>query len=248
LKLIEPYQKDKTNLEELEYLLFLGMFAWNLAVYKKKDMVLHNTYRTVVIHDAALDSGSLALVNRIKKEKEKNYGNFEIILEDFDITVDAQNRASIMVKFIPFDLLSSDSLMHDFLDSLEEDLWEDEDDEDDDDLPDYILPAINRHAIVIKPKAPFYDWLKLIYFPDDIPAEGTESNVYLVQELQDKKAVIKCLKNNFDRIFCSELSAWNINEDAWPKSRTYKMFTGWFDAEIHYSVNDMERYPVRKEV
>ena len=109
------------------------------------------------------------------------------------------------------------------------------------------MPLINRDAIVVKPKAPFFYWLKKIYFPETPPQKLEENKIYLLQENDTEKDLTKYLKKHFDRIFCSELWSWHTDEKDWPQNRTYKMFIEWFEVEIHCMIHDMERFPVDKD-
>ncbi|MDD3685909.1 MAG: hypothetical protein PHE56_03990 [Bacteroidales bacterium] len=45
----------------------------------------------------------------------------------------------------------------------------------------YFYDSINRNAIVIKPKKPFFDWINGIY-PDDPITNVEEGNIYLIHE------------------------------------------------------------------
>ena len=68
-----------------------------------------------------------------------------------------------------------------------------------------------------------------------------------LQEHDTNKEVIKYLKKNFDRVFCSELWSWDMDENNWPKNRTYKLFTEWFEVTTHCILYDLEKYPINKE-
>lgn len=40
------------------------------------------------------------------------------------------------------------------------------------------------------------------------------------------------------KIFEMELSGWSIDENLWPKKRTFKIFREWFEIELHSMVFD----------
>ncbi|GAC1307140.1 MAG: hypothetical protein NVSMB24_18440 [Mucilaginibacter sp.] len=104
--------------------------------------------------------------------------------------------------------------------------------------------AVNRHAIVVKPKQPLLDWINTIY--PDMAEDGSETSVYLVKEREGYEATEKWLKRNFNDIFENELNGRHTDENDWPQNRTYKLFTAWFDTEIHITVDDTEKGPIRK--
>lgn len=110
----------------------------------------------------------------------------------------------------------------------------------------YFYDPIDRIAIIVKPKKPFFDWLNSV-FPEDEPiTTKDDNNVYLLREMVDNEAVLKWVKKNYDKIFINELNDWYTDEEGWPKNRTYKMFAEWFDIEICSMVLDLEDFPVNK--
>ena len=108
----------------------------------------------------------------------------------------------------------------------------------------YYFDAVNRHAIVVKPKQPLLDWVNAIY--PDMAEDGSETTVYLVKERDSFEDTEKWLKRNFNDIFENELNGRHTDENDWPQKRTYKLFTEWFDTEIHTTVDDIEEGPIRK--
>jgi hypothetical protein len=108
----------------------------------------------------------------------------------------------------------------------------------------YYFDAVNRHAVVIKPKQPVLDWINALY--PDMAEDGNETTVYLVKERDSFEDTEKWLKRNFNDIFENELNGRHTDENDWPQKRTYKLFTEWFDTEIHTMVDDIEEGPIRK--
>ncbi|BAU56077.1 hypothetical protein [Mucilaginibacter gotjawali] len=76
--------------------------------------------------------------------------------------------------------------------------------------------------------------------------DGSETTVYLVKARNSFEDTEKWLKSNFNKIFENELNGRHTDENDWPAKRTYKLFTEWFDAEIHITVEDIEEAPIRK--
>jgi hypothetical protein len=108
----------------------------------------------------------------------------------------------------------------------------------------YYYEYVNRHAVVVKPKQPLLNWINALY--PDMAEDGSETTVYLVKERNAFEDTEKWLKRNFDKIFENELNERHQDEDDWPQKRTYKLFTAWFETEIHTTVEDIEEYPLRK--
>jgi len=111
----------------------------------------------------------------------------------------------------------------------------------------YFYDSINRNAIIVRPKRPFYDWINSV-FPEDEPVlKNEENNIYLIQRMNSNDLILKWIKKNFDDIFTNELNDWCIDESTWPKNRNYKMFSDWFETEINSMILDLEDDPVTKD-
>ncbi|MDX2046913.1 MAG: hypothetical protein SFU87_09005 [Chitinophagaceae bacterium] len=149
------------------------------------------------------------------------------MLEDFEITENEKGQAMVNVYSKPFDSFIQESLNAGILDDPFEPAGDDNEDtgdeDEEDDMPDYVLPVVNRNAAMIKPKQPFLDWLRKIHFPEASPQLHEEPNVYLLQEYETDKEAERYLKQNFDRIFGSELWGWDMDEKNWPANRAYKV-------------------------
>ncbi|MFP4024547.1 MAG: hypothetical protein ACLFVR_08470 [Thiohalospira sp.] len=111
----------------------------------------------------------------------------------------------------------------------------------------YFYDSIDRNAIVVRPKQPFFDWLNKIFQDEDPIVISEENNIYLVKEMDSNGLVLEWVKRNYDHIFVNELNDWYTDEKAWPQNRTYKMFSEWFEFEICSMILDLEDYPVTKE-
>ncbi len=110
----------------------------------------------------------------------------------------------------------------------------------------YFFESINRNAIVIKPKKPFFDWLNDLY-PDYPVTDKEEANIYLIREMDSNEQIERWLKKNFERIFQNELNDWHTDEDDWPENRTFGTFQEWFGYEIHSMILDLEETMITKE-
>lgn len=111
----------------------------------------------------------------------------------------------------------------------------------------YYYESINRNAILVQPKKPFFDWLNKIFKDEHPITEKEDNNIYLIREMDNNEDIKKWIKKNFDNLFINELNDWYTDESAWPTNRTYKMFSQWFDVEIHSIILDLEEFPVIKD-
>ena len=110
--------------------------------------------------------------------------------------------------------------------------------------------AINRTAIVVVPKKPFWDWVNGVEpgseseLTPKIKGEGT---IYLLPEFDDEDELEKHLQKISKEVFENELMAWFTDESLWPQNRNWSMFREWFDCRIHEIVHDTVHEKVRKE-
>jgi hypothetical protein len=114
------------------------------------------------------------------------------------------------------------------------------------------LYSINRNVAVIKPKRPFWHWLKSL--PDDNQGfEITEDELrrdcltFLVPEAYSTEDARKYLEKHYKEIFKIELVSWHRKMTDWPKRRTLKLFRDWFEIEFHSEVIDLGQGRITKE-
>ena len=111
----------------------------------------------------------------------------------------------------------------------------------------YYFDLIDRNAIIVKQKKPFFDWVSSV-FPDEVPmSKNEENNIYLIREMENNQKVLNWIKNNFDKIFSNELNDWYMDETKWPQKRTFQMFSEWFDVEVTSMILDLEESEITKE-
>jgi len=113
-------------------------------------------------------------------------------------------------------------------------------------IPCY-FESINRNAIIVRPKTPFYNWLNSVYPKVKPILTKDENNIYLIREMDSNDLILKWIKNHFDEIFINELNDWCTDEKTWPKNRNHRMFSDWFDVEINSMILDLEDDPVIKD-
>lgn len=213
LQLIKPYQKDATSYYELDYLLSTGIIAWNLAVYKQAGAVLPKGFLSSVMSNEEVDKETERLIDKLIKDMEKYFGKQEVLLEDYNIAPDKSGKTVVTVVSKPFE----EAMLEGFPEDNFRDMFEDEDnqidDEEDDDLPDYVVPVINRNAVIVKAKGPFFDWLRKIHFPNEPIIEKDEDSIYLLKEMETEKDVQKWLKKTSTASF-----AVNYGSGIWMKT------------------------------
>lgn len=104
--------------------------------------------------------------------------------------------------------------------------------------------AINRLAVVVEPKEPYYSWARQL--DEDGPsiddkAPEDRCSVYLIEWAEAAEPI---LRRHFGRIFEEKLNAWHRVDDDWPQKRTYKMFRQWFRIRLVSLVLDLEDSPI----
>ncbi len=100
------------------------------------------------------------------------------------------------------------------------------------------MKVINRSAITITYKKAFIDWCNYL-FPDSPCEVGIlgESKTYLINQIYDNAP--KVIKKHYKEIFENELIGVCTDENEWPKVRSFKVFTTWFDYELSDWVFDL---------
>src|SRR5690606_40568246 len=84
------------------------------------------------------------------------------------------------------------------------------------DLLRYYYEPIDRNAILVRPKKPFYDWLNKIFKDEHPISDKEENNIYLIREMGSNEDIKKWIRKNFDNLFVNELNDWYTDESGWP--------------------------------
>jgi hypothetical protein len=103
------------------------------------------------------------------------------------------------------------------------------------------LPSIDRCALMVIPKKPYFDWANSLQNTYSIidPGDTVEPSSYLLPDFDDEEDVKKFISKQFRIIFENELSACTSNESEWPARITYKLFRDWFDIHVSTMVFDL---------
>lgn len=111
--------------------------------------------------------------------------------------------------------------------------------------PTLYLETVNRNAILIKAKKPFYDWIHFVDPEFDV-RPNEEGTLYLIKELNTKVKIENWLKKNYDQLFRNELSDYHTDMNDWPQKRTFRIFKEWFEVEISSMIVDLVDKPLEK--
>lgn len=106
---------------------------------------------------------------------------------------------------------------------------------------------INRTAITIIPKEPFWTWYQSIAKPEFRQFRATEFNTYLLDETLALGDYTMALGDYWDFVFRNELSLYCEEEELWPANRSLEMFDDWFEAKFGSSVLDLVPFPIEYE-
>lgn len=103
------------------------------------------------------------------------------------------------------------------------------------------MEAINRLALIVRPKRRFLEWTRKYKRPkvtdEMLPSLET---VYLVEGIVDPPELQEVIDQYAEEIFESMLEQWSADETRWPESRTPHVFRDWFDAHLVDLVCDLD--------
>lgn len=106
--------------------------------------------------------------------------------------------------------------------------------------------SINRVAIVVRPKTPFFDWARAL--EGGLPESTKPWTMVYLAPADDGEQPKEILRRCFGEIFEEQLGSWHRVEEDWPTRRTFSLFQQWFDAEIVDLVLDLVDEPIEHEV
>jgi hypothetical protein len=108
--------------------------------------------------------------------------------------------------------------------------------------------ALNRAALLVKPKQPFFDWANSTEGPKLDPTEPAyDPPVYLVEDVDLSPDPEPAIRRHYRTIFEQELASWHMDQDTWPPNRDLSTFNEWFDVELRSLVIDLPRSPIQVE-
>jgi hypothetical protein len=110
--------------------------------------------------------------------------------------------------------------------------------------------TINRAAIMVIPKQPFYDWLNSIEpgtGNDEMANKEKDHTIYLITDFEDPSLLDTHIKEMFRTIFKNELAAWYTDKSLWPKNLNWDTFTAWFEIRISTVIYDTVDEEIEKD-
>ena len=108
--------------------------------------------------------------------------------------------------------------------------------------------AVNRAALIVKPKRPFYDWANSLEGPGLNPDEPLyDPPLYLVEEVEYSPDPLPALRKHHRTIFEHELAGWHFDAATWPPNRDLDTFNDWFEVELRSLVVDLPDYALEVE-
>lgn len=237
LDLMKPYLGEKPHPDDIEYVLELGIIAWNMAITTiSMGLSLPNPFIDRTLDEANLTGKDKTMVYEMIKQKNEKYPLATDIIQEYELADDGMGMHNLTLHAQPLD---------NFLQNM--DMGEEEDDAAAlmDDLQ-YEEGLVNRSALLVQPTLAFWNLLQQYDATFKIPQPPIEATVYLIPEFFSPMELERWLKKNFDKIFVHELEEWTYNDDAWPAKRTYKLFKEYFTVAGHETVMDLEAEPVLK--
>jgi hypothetical protein len=110
------------------------------------------------------------------------------------------------------------------------------------------MNAINRAAIIVVPKQPFFTWAAGLDDPlDEMPNPDALASVFLVEFDDENFQPAELVRRHFGVIFDQKLEAWHTVVDDWPPRRTFALFHEWFDVQVLEPVLDLSEDPIEQE-
>ena len=225
---IKPFENDFPNKMDISDVIGFACNAWNLGCISQ--IMPKKEFAKLLASSEPFPEPENTILKKMINLKTKKFASFDRFIDDFELK--EKNGELILTVLTIEKEAFLNNLMEDHSDFLPEEV-------------DFEEGYINRHAIVIKPLQPFFDWLNSLNPEDDAINEVDEANIYLVDD--DIDDIEKWLRKKFDNFFTMELNDWHTNKKEWPQKRSYKMFKQWFSIDISTMIYDMERRPVYKE-
>lgn len=91
------------------------------------------------------------------------------------------------------------------------------------------MKAVNRSALLVAAKPPFYEWARSLGVQDDLEDDSLDPTIYLIDTFDDEDELTELLSQSYDEIFQLELSVWEEDDSLWPEDRSFDTFLDWFD-------------------
>lgn len=235
---IGPFKDEFIELFDSEEALMFAIKAWNLG--NLNELQSKEAFESI-LKLSIEDNSEKKLLSKLIQHKIENFKNYDRFITDFNLV---ESGSEVKLTMYTQDKES-------YLDELDNMSFDDFDDEDyDDDLEEaFEENFIDRNAVILSPKQPFYDWINNL---EDGNSMSDETNIdgakiYLIEDdIEDALDLKKWLRKKFDKFFTRELDCWCSNKKEWPQKRNFKMFNEWFHVSWSTAVFDTEEWPIVK--
>jgi hypothetical protein len=224
-------------------LIYLSYVSWNLAISKQNAFSLDENLYNNIVEKGVFNSDEKKIIYQMVESKNAKYANLQEMIEDIDIEM--EHEIPYIQIYFELSFISDDDDIIPF--DIE---YEREDDEEEDliyniDANQFKPGYLNRNAVIIHYKQPFVDLFNETHDPSTTRYR-LESTVYLIDTMFSPQQRLDWLKKNHDKIFTNELREQGISLVDWPKKRTFKVFSLYFDAEFKVTAFDFEKQPITK--
>jgi len=207
------FDEDFPSDYKVEDVIQFTIQVWNMA--NVKNYLSKETFQEILDPAEQLE-GTRDLFERMIDYKNKQYHQFDKFIVDFEFGSEKGKRY--------LDVTTGD--YEDFMIMMEDLMGEMEDDE-----------VLDKNAIILRPRKPLIDWVKGISEENEDEFFLNDSNVYLVN---DEVGPEEWLEDHYDELFERELELWYLDEEIWPKNRTFTMFKKWFKIDYSIMVYDLD--------
>jgi hypothetical protein len=109
---------------------------------------------------------------------------------------------------------------------------------------------VNRSVAIIRPQAPFLEWLKGLSHDIDpslsLASLGWDCNAILIPAADDLASMQHFVLEHYRVLFEAELADWCDDDRFWPEALTPELFAAWFDIQIHSVLTDLVEEPLQR--
>jgi hypothetical protein len=244
LDLAAPFITETSTVSEKNMTVYLSYVSWNLAIAKQNFISADENLYNNIVEKGIFNSEEKKIIYQIVETKNAKYPNLQEIIEDIDIEM--EHEIPYVQVYFELSFISDDDDIIPF-----DKQYEGEEDEEDEDFvynidENQFKPGyLNRNAVIIHYKQPFVDLFNATH-DASTTRYRLESTVYLIDTMFSPQQRLDWLKKNHDKIFTNELREQGISLVDWPKKRTFKVFSQYFDAEFKVTAFDFEKQPITK--
>jgi len=244
LDLATPFITETSTVVEKNMLIYLAYISWNLAISKQNALSVDENLYNNIVEKGVFNSDEKKIIYQMVETKNAKYANLQEMIEDIDIEM--EHEIPYIQVYFELSFISDDDDIIPF-----DKQYEGEEEEEDEDFvynidENQFKPGyLNRNAVIIHYKQPFVDLFNETHDPSTTRYR-LESTVYLIDTMFSPQQRLDWLKKNHDKIFTNELREQGISLVDWPKKRTFKVFSLYFDAEFKVTAFDFEKQPITK--